>query len=180
MSTLLLDLEDRIITDTGSTVAKHNLLMSLVTSGQSIDDVPFVPHPDIALYHHLNGTAKTSMEWKQSERMDGPPISSYYWITPEPYKSMNIAEYCGERLDQLGLDTQMYQHRLMEELNRVEDRRMGHFLRCLVWVTDTMRTNQVLWGLGRGSSCASLILFLLGVNKVDPVKYDIPMEEFYK
>jgi DNA polymerase III alpha subunit len=57
---------------------------------------------------------------------------------------------------------------------------MHQFVRCLLYVTHRFKEDGVLWGVGRGSSCASLIMYLLGINKVDPVKYNIPAEEFFK
>jgi DNA polymerase III alpha subunit len=34
--------------------------------------------------------------------------------------------------------------------------------------------------VGRGSSVASYVLFLIGVHKIDPIKYELPIEEFFK
>ncbi len=180
MSMRLLDLEDRIITDTGSMVAKYDLLLRLALSGEPFAHLPFEAHPDIDLYHHFKGTKKTALQWREDEIIQGPAAETYAWITPEPYASLNIQELCEGSLEDLDLNTIIYQDRLDEELQRVRQREMEDFLRCLIWITDTLREKHTLWGLGRGSSCASLVLYLLGVNKVDPVKYDIPMEEFYK
>ena len=62
----------------------------------------------------------------------------------------------------------------------MEKRDMFPFVRCMLYVRDKFRQNNVVWGVGRGSSCACLIFYLLDINRVDPVKYDIPMEEFFK
>jgi DNA polymerase III alpha subunit len=48
------------------------------------------------------------------------------------------------------------------------------------YIVDTLRANNVVWGVGRGSSVASYVLHLIGVHKIDSVKYDIPIEEFFK
>ena len=48
------------------------------------------------------------------------------------------------------------------------------------YIIDTLRENNVVWGVGRGSSVASYVLFLLGVHKIDSVKYNLPLEEFFK
>jgi DNA polymerase III alpha subunit len=50
----------------------------------------------------------------------------------------------------------------------------------MVYIIDTLRKNNIVWGVGRGSSVASYVLFLLGVHRVDSVKYDIPLNEFFK
>jgi DNA polymerase III alpha subunit len=52
-----------------------------------------------------------------------------------------------------------------------------HFMKYLV---DTLRKNNVVWGVGRGSSLASYILYLIGVHKVDSIKYNLDINEFLK
>jgi DNA polymerase III alpha subunit len=48
------------------------------------------------------------------------------------------------------------------------------------YVVDTLRENNIVWGVGRGSSVASYVLHLIGVHKIDSIKYNIPIEEFFK
>jgi DNA polymerase III alpha subunit len=48
------------------------------------------------------------------------------------------------------------------------------------YIVDTLRKNQIVWGVGRGSSVASYALYLIGVHKIDSVKYDLPIGEFFK
>lgn len=180
MSTRLLDLKDRVITDSGSMVAKHDLLVSLALDGKSFTDLPFEEHPDARRYHHLRQTTKSARMWRETDTPVGPADNTYEWMTPEPYASMSIVELCEHALIDKDLDKEAYIERLAEELHLVEQKHMEDFIRCLLWITNVLRENRVVWGLGRGSSCASLILYLLDINKVDPVKYDIPLEEFYK
>lgn len=42
------------------------------------------------------------------------------------------------------------------------------------------KRDNVVWGVGRGSACASYILYLLHVHDVNPVEYDIPFHEMSK
>ena len=53
-------------------------------------------------------------------------------------------------------------------------------LKSMKYIVDTLRENGIIWGVGRGSSVASYVLFLIGVHKIDSVKYNIPIEEFFK
>ena len=49
----------------------------------------------------------------------------------------------------------------------------------LVWdVIDFCKTSDIPIGLGRGSAAGSLILYLVGVTRIDPVKYDLYFERF--
>jgi len=50
----------------------------------------------------------------------------------------------------------------------------------LKYLVDTLRKNNVIWGVGRGSSVASYVLFLLGVHKIDSLYYNLDIEEFLK
>ena len=53
-------------------------------------------------------------------------------------------------------------------------------LRYLIYLVDVMRENNVVWGVGRGSSVASYILYLIGIHKVDSVKHNLDYTEFLR
>ena len=57
---------------------------------------------------------------------------------------------------------------------------MYDVLYVMKYIVDTLRENKVLWGVGRGSSVSSYVLFLIGIHKIDSVKYNLPIEEFFK
>ena len=180
MSTCLLDLQDRIITDTGSMVAKYDLIVKLALEGRPFEQLVTVPHEDIFRYHHHEKTLKQSHQWKPDGNVLGPSVSTFDWNIPDQYKSIDLTEYCQDQMFARGLVDDRYIDRLAMELIAVDDKRMEDFIRCLIYIVDTMKKNNVIWGLGRGSSCASLIMFIIGVNKVDPILYEIDMGEFYK
>jgi DNA polymerase III alpha subunit len=50
----------------------------------------------------------------------------------------------------------------------------------LKYLVDTLRENKILWGVGRGSSVASYVLYLIGVHKIDSLKYNLDIAEFLK
>lgn len=179
MSSPLLELTDRYITDAGSVVAKHELLVNLALNGLPFSELMFAQHDDITRYHMMHGTGESAKQWINDGNIIGPSLKSYDWNIPDDYKNIDVIDYCYTALSAMGLPDE-YEERLDIEMIRVAETNMESFIRCLIYITDTLRDNNVVWGLGRGSSCASLVMFLLGVNKVDPVKYDIPMEEFYK
>lgn len=73
-----------------------------------------------------------------------------------------------------------YMNRIEQELVEVVNEQQEGFILSVAMICDTLDQNGILRGFGRGSSCASLLLFMLGVHDVDPVMYDIPMSEFFK
>ena len=179
MSSSLLELDDRYITDTGSVAVKHKLLVNMALNGLDFSELMFAQHDDITRYHMIHGTGDSAKQWIKDDNVMGPSLKSYDWNIPEDYKNIDVVDYCYAALSSMGLPDE-YEVRLDMEMIRVAETSMEPFIRCLIYITDSLRDNNIVWGLGRGSSCASLVMFLIGANKVDPVKYDIPMEEFYK
>ena len=53
-------------------------------------------------------------------------------------------------------------------------------LKTMKFIVDTLKKNNIVWGVGRGSSVASYVLHIIGVHKIDSVKYNLPIEEFFK
>jgi DNA polymerase III alpha subunit len=94
---------------------------------------------------------------------------------PEEYKKLDIAQLI---LNLCKTDAEL--QRVGKELLLYQERNLFDLLRYLKYFVDTMRVNNILWGLGRGSSVASYVLYLLGVHRIDSMYYDLPIEEFLK
>jgi len=97
------------------------------------------------------------------------------WLMPEEYKNFDIAKYV---LDLCQNDEEL--QRVGEELILFQEREMFDLLRYLKYFVDTMRANNIVWGVGRGSSVASFVLFLLGVHRINSLYYDLSIDEFLK
>ena len=97
------------------------------------------------------------------------------WRMPKEYKDMDIAEYV------LGLCQQEHElQRVGQELLLYQERNLFDLLRYLKYLVDILRKNNVVWGVGRGSSVASYVLFLIGVHKIDSLYYNLDIDEFLK
>jgi DNA polymerase III alpha subunit len=97
------------------------------------------------------------------------------WHMPQEYKELDIAKYV------LGLcRTDAELQRVGQELLLYQERDLFDLLRYLKYLVDTLRKNNVVWGVGRGSSVASYVLFLIGVHRIDSLYYDLNIDEFLK
>jgi DNA polymerase III alpha subunit len=96
------------------------------------------------------------------------------WLMPDEYKDMDIE---GFLVDQCPKEN--YQ-RLIDELQEFRTRNMLDLLRWMKYFVDTCRKNKVVWGVGRGSSVASYVLYLIGVHKIDSLKYNLDWREFLR
>ena len=94
---------------------------------------------------------------------------------PEEYKSLDIAEYTLSLCDS---DAKL--QRCGEELLLFQERNLFDLLRYLKYLVDTLRANRMIWGVGRGSSVASYVLYLLGVHRIDSMFYDLDAREFLR
>jgi DNA polymerase III alpha subunit len=102
------------------------------------------------------------------------------WDVPSEYLGMDLISYLAKRIDALGFTTKSaYINRVNAELQEIRLRGLDNLFKSLIYVVDTFKKNGTVWGVGRGSSCASLVLFLMGLHKVDPILYNIPMQEFF-
>jgi len=97
------------------------------------------------------------------------------WHMPAEYKQLDIAEYL---LRLCTTDAQL--QRVGHELLLYQQKDLFDLLRYLKYLVDTMKQHEIIWGVGRGSSVASYVLYLLGVHKIDSLYYDLDPEEFLR
>jgi DNA polymerase III alpha subunit len=97
------------------------------------------------------------------------------WNMPDEYKTLDIAAHVlnlcqtQEQLQRCGAELLLYQERNLFDL-----------LRYLKYLVDVMTTNKIIWGVGRGSSVASYVLYLLGVHRIDSMHYNLDIQEFLR
>jgi len=97
------------------------------------------------------------------------------WFMPDNYKTLDVLPHV------LSLcKTQAEIDRVQEEYKLYKERNLDDILRFFIYLVDHLRKNKVVWGVGRGSSVASYILFLIGVHKINSMRYSLDITEFIK
>jgi len=96
-------------------------------------------------------------------------------LMPDDYKNFDIAKYV---LDLCKTEEEL--QRAGQELILFQEKNLFPLLCYLKYFVDTMRSNNIVWGVGRGSSVASFVLFLIGIHKVNSLYYDLQINEFLK
>ena len=97
------------------------------------------------------------------------------WFMPDEYKNMNVFEYCVKKTE-----TPHEYKRVDEELEEFKNRNMIDLLRYMIYLVDFMRGNNIVWGVGRGSSVASYVLYLIGVHRINSIQYGLDWREFLR
>jgi DNA polymerase III alpha subunit len=119
-------------------------------------------------------------DWKQ-QRVHVSSVPDWHaeqqknWHMPDEYQQMDIAAHV------LALcESQEQLQRCGHELLLYQERNLFDMLRYLAYLVQVMKTNQIIWGLGRGSSVASYVLYKLGLHRIDSMYYDLDPEEFLR
>jgi DNA polymerase III alpha subunit len=99
------------------------------------------------------------------------------WNMPDEFKNLNVLDFILAKHS--GLDQDQLK-RVKEELKEFEQRDLVDLLRFLCYFVTILRSNNVIYGVGRGSSIASYVLYLLGVHRIDSYKFNLDIKEFLK
>ena len=137
---------------------------ALVESKISFDVLELENVPKLKLYQDPKLTVDEFDQQKQSD-----------WFMPEEYRQLDIAKWV---LDQCKDENEL--QRAGDELLKYNDRKMLVLLQYLKYLVDTMRQHKIVWGVGRGSSVASFVLYLIGVHHINSLYYDLDINEFLK
>jgi DNA polymerase III alpha subunit len=136
--------------------------VDLETAALILEDVPtFVKYNELALQ------AVTVEEFDHMNQGN--------WLMPDEYKNLDIAEYI------LGLcKSEAALQRVGEELLLYQARDLFDLLRYLQFLVDIMKQHNLIWGVGRGSSVASYVLYLLEIHRIDSLHYNLDVVEFLR
>ena len=97
------------------------------------------------------------------------------WHMPEKYYKINVLQWL---LDKCQNDEEKM--RVQSEYDLFEKKKFVKVLQFLIYFVDTLRANNIVWGVGRGSSVSSFCLFLIGVHKINPMLYGLDYKEFLR
>jgi len=137
-------------------VTNHINLDQLFLSDENI--------PDIVEYVDSKSSVEEFDEHNQSQ-----------WQMPIEYFELDIAKWV---LDQCKNEEEL--QRAGDELLKFHERNMFPLLQYLKYLVDTMRRNNIVWGVGRGSSVASYVLYLIGIHRINSLYYQLSVDEFLK
>jgi DNA polymerase III alpha subunit len=123
----------------------------------------------------LNSPRLDTTQWLTQEQFDQAHQAEYF--IPKEYEELDVMDFLSKKLvdkPQSAID------RVIEEFKAFTDLDMIPMLRYLIYLVDVMRKNNVVWGVGRGSSVASYVLYLIGIHKVDSIKHNLNYREFLR
>jgi DNA polymerase III alpha subunit len=97
------------------------------------------------------------------------------WHMPAKYRELDIAKWL---LEQCKHEEEI--QRVGKELLLYQKRGQFQLLQYMKYLVDLMREHNIVWGVGRGSSVSSFVLFLIGIHRINSIYYGLDVEEFLK
>jgi DNA polymerase III alpha subunit len=97
------------------------------------------------------------------------------WLMPQKYKDLDIAAHI---LSLCKSEPEL--QRCGEELLEYQEQNLFDLLRYMTYLVDIMKENRLIWGVGRGSSVSSFVLYKLGVHRIDSLLYELDFTEFLR
>lgn len=176
-------LNGRILWFDGDSSFDLNTLYEYVLSGKPLNDNCYVleESEDVEKFNALQSHTHIGIK---TELRD----ISKDWNIPEYYLNLDISEYMQARLvdeietnddlDAIDIDDRV--DRLETELKLFEYYGMTNILRTAIYIVDTFKQKNVMWGTGRGSSCCCYCLYLIELHDVDSVQFDLDLTEFFR
>lgn len=175
------ELQDRILWFDGQSTVKPEQLESFIKRG--ITEGLCVTHltDEIKQYNRL-----VSPQERISIKEDVDPFD-YSWNIPIKFKELDVLEYVLNKLcdeyDELKYSEKEFDKRLQrtaDEMRLYAKMGLEDVLRVLIFIINTFQANNIVWGVGRGSSVASFVLYLIGVHDVDSIKYNLDINDFLR
>lgn len=180
MSKQYTELYNRILWFDGSVSVDPSNLMSLLLKGKFKNKLYTTEiNEEISAYNRLVMPNDKITIKKDNDKLD---IS---WNIPDEYKQINIKHHLINKIRIEMRKFELTDNELKQRIIRI-DREMKIYiklnlyelLQTLVYMIDVFNKKNVVWGVGRGSSVSSYVLYLIGVHDIDSVLYDLNFNDF--
>ncbi len=165
----------------GQAILSSDNLRELLLQGKNIGHLNVVRDDEIVLYEnhqaellrHINIFLDAPEEVLTFD--DFHLQKANEWIFPLEYQQIDVKEWLLKKCkSQVEID------RVLEEYALYEERDLAMLLRLFIFLIDYLRENKFIWGVGRGSSVSSYILYLIGVHRVDSLEYGLQIKDYLK
>lgn len=106
------------------------------------------------------------------------------WTIPDEYKCLDVVQYVTNKhialTEGIYTKTEIEQRdiRLCEELILYKKLGLNDILQTIIYIINTLNNNNIVYGVGRGSSVSSYVLYVIGAHDIDSFKYELDIHDF--
>lgn len=149
--------------------------LEVMLRGGSLDAVVLNDPDEIVKFNSADVGAVVSPPTKSGSVEEYHLARAEQWFVPEEYKSIDVLAFL---LDKCHSDEEYA--RVREEYALFDEHNLTILLQFFIYMVAHFREHNIMWGVGRGSSVASYVLYLIGVHRIDSIKYNLDLNEFFK
>lgn len=161
-------LKDRLLQWDGKSIIEPESIADLLLNGVTPDKILTTEiSEEVELFNQMSDVKIDLYDENKEVKLD------FSWQLPQKYLELDLIEYFSHFI------TPKNEERICEELELVMKFQIENEMRTIIYVVDILKDKKVVFGVGRGSSCASYLLYCIGIHQVDCLKYDIPASEFF-
>ena len=165
----------------GQVILSSNSLRELLLQGKNISHLNVIRDEEIDLFKKYQSELLSKTITFLDEPEETLTFEEFHkkcseeWIFPIIYQQLDVKSWLldkcteQEQIDRVNLEYQLY-----------EERDLIMLLRMFIYLIDYLRENKFVWGVGRGSSVSSYILYLIGVHRVDSIRYNLSISDYLK
>ena len=165
----------------GQAILSSDKLMGLLLQGKNIGHLNVVQDEEIELYEKYQDILLRQKTIFLDAPAEDLTFDDFHlqkadeWIFPLEYQQIDVLAFLLDKCK-----TQQEIERVNEEYLLYSERDLVMLLRLFIFLVDYMRKNKFIWGVGRGSSVSSYILYLIGIHRVNSLKYGFDIKDYLK
>jgi DNA polymerase-3 subunit alpha len=123
------------------------------------------------IYSNTLLLAETVKDYEIKDGLDLLPVQ--YKNPDQELATLAFAALEEKRLNPNWLGNDVYEQRLMEELEIIRDKKFAPYFLVVQNMISWAKKEGILVGPGRGSSAGSLVCYLLGITDIDPLEHGL-------
>ena len=174
-STTLLD---RILWIDGDSTVKPPFIIETITKGNTVKNLYVDEVTKDIKQFNINVTSKYRIYIKEELHS-----LNFDWNIPNEYKKIDVVDYIANMLEpQICdlVDRNAREERIALELQMFKQLGLFDTIKALIYIINTFIEKDIVWGVGRGSSVSSYLLYVIGVHDVDSFHYNLDITEFLR
>jgi DNA polymerase III alpha subunit len=165
----------------GQVLLSSENLRDLLLQGKNISHLNVVPNEDIELFEKYQSELLPRTIVFLNNIDESLSFEEFHqkcadkWTFPAIYQQIDVRQWLHDKCK-----TQQEIDRVNEEFVLYKDRDLIMLLRLFIYLVDYMRENKCMWGVGRGSAVSSFCLYLIGIHRINSIKYNLDINDYLK
>jgi len=172
----MLVLPNRIIDDDGNVIYNNKGLLDYLYKFKKFpENALFSENDEVEKFNNFSEYFGENAKIIPPKKLKSHEERKNKWFYPQWYDDIDLEVFFTTLCK-----TDIEKQRVKEELIEYKRTGMEKLLRFSIFLMDYIKKNNYVIGVGRGSSVNSYCLYLIGIHRIDSIKYNLNIKEFLK